>query len=645
MQQSLFSTEQIAPIPKTGWTAPASFPNLEAAKTLCIDVETWDPNLKEKGPGWATGDGHLCGIAVGTDDGHRWYFPMRHEIGGGNMDPATVLRWAKREFSRPGQLKVGANLLYDVGWLSTEGVHVEGPFFDVQWAEALLDEHRYRYSLDSIAKDRGTGGKVSDALYRWCSAAYGGKPTARGQGGNIHRAPASLVGPYAEGDVDQPLRIMEQQIQELDEHELTKLCDLEHRLLPMLHAMRARGALIRSDWQKLRDQVQSKIIIPPGVDIWSRDSLAHYCRGKDIAYPMTASKRPVPSFVGPWLEVHLPEIAAARKYDKAAGTFFDGYMGKAVKNKIHCQFHPLRSDAGGTVSGRFSSSDPNLQNIPSRDKELAPLIRGLFIPEEGDLWCKQDYSQIEYRLLAHFARGTGANDVREKYVLDPKTDFHQMVSEMSGLERKPAKILNFGMIYGQGVATTAATMGCTVYEAERFREQYFEKAPFVKHTFDWVARVAGQRGYLRSIGGRLHRFVHWEPRDWGLRDDFKLTTDRDGLEARIRELQAKAREAGTKVPGGGTVRAKTHKALNSLLQGSAADIMKIAMVDVWESGVCDVLGAPVLTVHDELDWSVPDTQEGREAIRESQHIMENCVKLDVPLLVDTEWGSNWANVK
>jgi len=615
----LFETQ----IPDTGWMAPAELPRLDAAKAICIDVESRDPHIMERGPGWATGDGHIVGIAVGTDDGRRWYLPMQHEVGGGCLDAGVVLRWARDELTRPGQVKVGANLMYDLGWLAAEGVHVPGPYYDVQWAEALLDEHRDSYSLDAIAQDYGLGGKTSDELYRWCADAYGGRVNGK-QRANIYRAPACLVGPYAEGDVDLPLRIRELQLPKLEQADLMDLCDLEHRLIPLLLAMRFRGVRIRDDWERIRDELRSRIVVPDGVEIWAAASLADYCRARGIEYQLTATGKP--SFTKDWLEANLPEIARARKLDKAAGTFFDGYMGKAVNGRIHCEFHPLRSDRGGTVSGRFSSSNPNLQNLPSRDPELGPLIRGLFVPDEGCLWAKLDYSQIEYRMLAHYARGRGADDVRDAYQRNPLTDFHSKVSEMSGLERKSAKGLNFSLVYGAGLASTAQTLGVSIEEAEAFRQTFFDEAPFIKFTFDWVARVASRRGYIRSIGGRHHRFPFWEP----------VGRNNAGYLPREEAIAKWGRRIR---------RARTHKALNSLLQGSAADIMKMAMVQIWESGVCDVLGAPAITVHDELDFSMPDTPEGREAIKEVKRIMETCVELRVPLVADVEIGPNWADVE
>ena len=608
---------------KTDWTPPAELPRLSEARVVAIDLETYDPHLRERGPGWATRDGHIVGIAVATDDGHSWYLPMRHEVGGGNIAPEVVLRWARDELTREGQLKVGANLIYDLGWLRAEGVEVPGPYYDVQWAEALLDEHRDSYSLDAIARDYGLGGKETDELYDWCARAYGGRADDR-QRANIYRAPASLVGPYAERDAALPLLIRERQLPRLRELDLLGLLDLEHRLIPLLLAMRFRGVRIREDWRRVRDELRTRMRVPEGVEIWAASSLAAYCERKGITYPRTA--KGAPSFTKQWLEKHLPEIAEARKIDKACSVFFDSYMGKAVRGRIHCEFLPLKTTDGGTVSGRMASRQPNLQNIPSRDPELGPLIRSLFIPEEGCLWAKLDYSQIEYRLLAHYARGEGADDVREAYRRDPRTDFHARVAEMSGLDRKSAKGLNFGMIYGQGLATTAATLGVSLAEAERFREKYFSDAPFVKYTFDWVSRVAARRGWIRSIGGRYHRFPYWEPMD--RRDEGWLPYD----EAR--------RKWGHRIR-----RARTHKALNALLQGSAADIMKMAMVKIWESGVCDVLGPPHLTVHDELDFSVPDTKEGREALEEARRIMETCIELRVPLVVDVELGPSWGEVQ
>lgn len=609
---------------------------------LAVDCETKDPELRERGPGFMRGDAHIVGLAVGTEDGGRWYFPMRHEVGGMNMDAEQVLRWARDELTRDGQTKVGANLLYDLEALAAEGVHVRGPTVDVQWQEALIDENAKTYALEALAQKYLGEGKHSTALYDWCAAAYGGKANGS-QRGNIYRAPASLVGPYAEGDVDLPLRIAEAQREVLDRDGLLGLAGIENRLLPILLAMRRRGVRVDLDAAARLDErlglelheLQSRY---DGLSVWSAETIAAHCRKHGFAFPLTPAG--APSFTAKWLKAQehqfFADVLKLRAIDKARGTFVQSYVLKhVVRGRIHAQFHPAKGDEYGTVSGRFSSSNPNLQNIPSRDDSMAPLIRGLYLPEPGEDWVRFDWSQIEYRLLVHYGRGEGAAGARAKYRSDPTTDFHAMVNEWvfggDPSMRKPAKNINFGLVYGMGVPTMAANLGRTKEATLELFKKYHEALPFVKETFDEAARMAMVRGYTRTLLGRRSRFELWEPRD----------------KKRVREGSPSmlTREAAEKEWGAAIRRALSHKALNRMLQGGAADIMKKAMVDIWESGVCDVLGAPLLTVHDELDWSAPRTNKAREALSEAHRIMEHCVKLRVPLLAEREDGENWGNLK
>lgn len=629
-------TRPVPPIPATGWMPPGEFPRLEAAKVLAIDCETKDPNLMEAGPGSIRRDGHIVGMSVGTEDGARWYFPMRHEVGGGNMDAEQVLRWARDELTRPGQTKVGANLMYDAEWLASEGVDItngDPKFIDVQWQEALLDENAKSYSLETLGQKYLGEGKQSNALYEWCAQAYGGQPNGK-QRANIYRAPASLVGPYAESDCDLPLRIARMQQARLESEELCGVADLENALIPMLLAMRRRGVRVDVDaGNALSDRLGAELAAlqsEHGVDMWSAKQIAARCDALGLSYPLT--EKGSPSFTAAWLKLQEhPFLAALNKMrgiDKLRGTFIEGHaLGHLVNGRVHAQFHPLRGDNNGTVSGRFSSSLPNLQNIPSRDDTLAPLIRGLFLPDEGERWVRFDWSQIEFRLLVHYARGGGAEKARSMYRDDPTTDFHRMVSELTGIERKPAKNINFGLVYGMGVKTMAANLGRSVEATRALFEQYHSSLPFVKSTFDAASRIATTRGYIKTILNRRRRFELWEPRSWDEKD------------------VACTKNVAMQKWGGAIRRAYLHKALNSVLQGGAADIMKKAMVDIWKSGVCKVLGAPLLTVHDELDWSALKTPEAEEALRESHHIMEHCVKLRVPLRAEREEGPNWGNLK
>jgi len=624
------------PIPDTGWRPPSKFPRLEAAKVLAIDCETKDPNLNDQGPGSIRRDGHIVGISVGTEDGARWYFPMRHEVGGGNMDADQVLRWAADELTRPGQTKVGANLMYDAEWLASEGVDItngDPKFIDVQWQEALLNENAKSYALETLGRKYLGEGKQSNALYEWCSAAYGGVPDSK-QRANIYRAPAALVGPYAESDVDLPLRIAALQKAVLTAEGLDGIADLENALIPILLAMRRRGVRVDVDaGNALSDRLGAELAAlqrEHGIDMWAASQIAARCDALGIDYPRTP--KGAPSFTAAWLKLQsaplLVGVYKMRRIDKLRSTFVDGHaLGHLVAGRVHAQFHPLRGDDSGTVSGRFSSSLPNLQNIPARDDSLAPLIRGLFLPDDGHRWVRFDWSQIEYRLLVHYARGGGSDDARAQYRNDPTTDFHRMVSELTGIDRKPAKNINFGLVYGMGVKKMAAALGRSEEATRALFEQYHRLLPFVKETFDAAAQIASQRGYIRTLLGRRRRFELWEPRQW----------DKDA--------EACGKEAATAAWGKDIRRAHTHKALNSILQGGAADIMKKAMVDIWRSGVCKVLGAPLVTVHDELGWSAAYTPEADEALAETHRIMETCVTLRVPLRAEREEGPSWGQLE
>jgi DNA polymerase I-like protein with 3'-5' exonuclease and polymerase domains len=376
-----------------------------------------------------------------------------------------------------------------------------------------------------------------------------------------------------------------------------------------------------------------------------------------IAYPRTP-KNKLPSITKEFLDGLDHPIAGVvrelRKLHHMRGTFVQGYLGKhAVNGRIHTEFNQLRGDEYGTVSGRFSSSNPNLQNIPARDEILAPLIRGLFLPEEGETWYCDDWSQIEFRGLVHYAVGRGADEARENYRRDPRTDYHEMtqamIREKTGrdLGRKPTKNVNFGLVYGMGKPKLTHDLGLDKEQGEELFASYFAALPFVQDTFSLASKKAASRGYIRTLMGRKRRWDAWEPMDWNLSRELKSKRNRDDMNREVLEAIREARAKGERVPRSGTRRAFTHKALNALLQGGAADIMKLAMVEIWESGVCDVLGAPLLTVHDELDWSVDESNpEHVAAHAEAVRIMREAPAryLRVPLEVDVEKGPDWGHV-
>lgn len=635
-------------IPDTGWRTPKGFPNLSSAVAISLDTETYDPELLEHGPGWARGKGHIVGVSIGAVNAQgqrgQWYFPMRHETcPEQNMDPEAVLAWLRDTLSNPKQPKVGANLYYDIGWLRQEGVEVAGELIDVQYAEALLNEAG-TVALEDLGKKYLGEGKESSIMYNWLADWKGGKPDGN-QRKWIYCTPPSLVGYYAESDADLPLRLAEVLYPLMGKEGLLPLFRMECDLIRLIVDMRFEGVSIdlpkaeqTADMLKKRSEaVQAELrrIVGFEVNVNAAESLANAFRQLGLPYPQTAKGSP--SFTKQFLEsVEHPVaemIREIRKCDKLRGTFIESYLlDSHVNGKVYGTFHQLRGEGNGTRSGRFSSSMPNLQNIPSRDDELAPLIRGMFIPDPGHpYWRKYDYSQIEYRMLIHYAVGVAGDNIRRYFWDNPDTDYHVYAQELVQLEtgilipRKPIKNINFGLIYGMGEATLANNLHMSRKEAAHLMEAYFKGVPFAKPTMEAAMMEAQRTGVITTILGRKSRFDLWEPADW--------QDQRPALPyARaIREY------------GGNIQRAYTHKALNRKLQGSAADLMKAAMLKCYKDGVFAETGIPRLTVHDELDFSDPGGKE--EAFAEMQHIMETALPLNVPVKADGEIGPDWGHVE
>ena len=659
--------ERVRPTPciaASTWK-PGEFVSLAGAKTIAIDLETYDPHLLEHGPGWARGDGHIVGLAIGTDDGFRAYYPMRHAVGGEQNLPADkVLAWARDQLKGT-QPKIGANIIYDLGWLQQEGVLVGGQAYDVQYAEALLTEDG-RTNLDTLGEKYCNEGKRSHALYEWCARAYGGNATDD-QRKHIWHAPASLVGPYAEGDVDLPLRVLAKQGPLLDAEGLADVFDMECRLIPLLLAMRFRGVRVDvTRAEQLREKLlqdeaayQTTLDTLAGgrVDVNATATIKTAFDRAGAPYPRTEKDNP--SFTKLFLQACQEPIARAildvRRVQKIRSTFVEGYiLNGNVKGRVHCNFHPLRTtkdaedsdDSNGTRSGRFSSDTPNLQNIPSRDPELAPLIRGLFIPDESAHWVKADYSQIEYRIFAHYARGPGSDKARAMYRDNPRTDFHEWTLDLVApiakwdistkalrkQRRSPIKGISFGVLYGMGEDKLAKTLGLDEVAAKALFAAYHRGVPFVRPTANHASAHAARYGEVRTMLGRKSRFTQWEP-DWrALSYDEKATAGSGRPLPYAEAVQAYS---------GQIRRAHTHKALNRILQGTAADLMKMAMLRCWEDGLFSTVGVPHLTVHDELDFS--DTGANPEAFAEIIRTMETCLPFEVPIRVEVERGADWGH--
>jgi DNA polymerase I-like protein with 3'-5' exonuclease and polymerase domains len=615
--------------PESDWKPRQVFPPMGGVKRVSIDLETKDPNLIEQGPGSIRRDGYPVGIAFATDTGFKAYYPFRHELGG-NLPMEPVLNFFRDILKNPDLEVVGSNLPYDIEWLRFLGIKVAGKHRCIQIAEALLDEEsEFGYSHEALCKKYLGSGK-DEELFRLAAQAYGLCSTNHSELWKLH---SKYVGSYAEFDASSNLEVYAKQIPLLQEQRLWPIYDLESSLIPLVIEMRIRGVRIDLDKAaqlakklKEKEEAQLKLLhqeVGFKLDVWSGEQIEKVCKRAGYSYLKTEKDNP--SFDKIFLKNNsdnkfFKQVASIRNINRLRCTYVQDLVYKNhINGRIHCQFQQTRRDEGGTRSGRFSCASPNLQQIPSRDKEVAPLIRSLFIPEEGEMWAKLDYSQQEPRILTHYGyimKYRGAAEVRDAYLSDKTMDFYPLVAKAAGLERKPAKDLTLGICYGEGKDKIANDLGKTVEQAMGILAVFNEANPFVKQLADAAMKQAENHGYIKTLLGRRCHFDLYEPAKYG------------HGEPALRFEAAKKRWPNWKIK-----RAYTYKALNRLIQGSAADMTKQAMLTCWQ----DLKRIPLLTVHDELDYSVPGQNEAASL----QFRMENCVDMTVPIYAELDLGRHW----
>ena len=621
--------------PKSEWIPPESLPDLSSAKTIAIDVETKDPNIKQNGPGWPQGDGEIVGYAVAVE-GFKCYVPINH-LGGGNLDERIINNWMKKICESPAD-KVMHNAQYDAGWLRRAGFTINGRIIDTMVIASLLDENRFSYSLNALAYDYLSKTKSEKGLSE-AAREFGVDPKAE-----LWKLPSMYVGPYAEADAELTLELWNCFKALVLKEDLQSIVDLELNVLPLLIDMTWRGVRVDTDRvERTRDyllkeekEVYKKIksLTDVNVEVWAAASLAKAFDSVSLPYPKT--EKGAPSFTKAFLaeQSHeLPKlILRCRELNKTHGTFISTIMKYTTpQGRLHSHINQIRSDDGGTVSGRISMNHPNLQQIPARDPQLGPMIRSLFLPEEGEKWGSLDFSQQEPRILVHYAHAYGKSQGHEMkgvtefvngYINNPDMDFHTMVAEMAKIPRKQAKTINLGMMYGMGVNKLSDQLDIPVEEAKELVGQYHDRVPFVKLLMNGVMNKLNNRassGSIRSILGRKCRFDLWEPDTFAMNKamPYKEAVNEYGPTTRLK-------------------RAYTYKALNRLIQASAADMTKQAMVNIYSEGII-----PLIQIHDEIAVSF----SSNEQIKKVANIMEEAVKLNVPNKVDIEIGPSWGESK
>ena len=609
------------------WSCPAEYKDLSHAKEIAIDLETRDEGIGSgQGAGWATGNGNIIGFAVATE-GWQGYYPFKH-FGGGNMIPTQVKKYIKDVCALP-CTKIFHNAQYDIGWLEQEGYKINGDIIDTMVAAAIVDENRWSYSLNTLSKDYLGEIKAETDLII-AAKEHGVDPK-----GEMWKLPAEYVGFYAEQDARLTYLLWQQLKKEIIQQSLETIWELESNLLPVLIKMRQRGVRVKveqAESLQSKMRIQEKELLTEikkeaglEVDIWAARQIAKAFDKLKIDYPRTAKTRE-PSFTQNWLINCKHKIAKlvvkAREINKFHNTFLSSIMKYQVKGRIHAEINQLRSDNGGTVSGRLSMSHPNLQQVPARNKEFGPMIRSLFVAEEDHQWGSFDYSQQEPRMTVHYASSIGngyegSQDLVKAYH-EASADFHQTVADLVGIERTQAKTIGLGLMYGMGKNKLANSLGLSKEEAQVLISKYNRKVPFVKLLSDRCMQTASEKGVIRTKKGRKCRFNLWEPRDFGLHnaETFENAVAKYGRD--------------------NIKRAYTYKALNRLIQGSSADQTKQAMLACADAG-----HLPILQIHDELCFNI----KNKGMADEIKKIMEGCIEFKVPFVVDKKLGDSWGNAK
>ena len=646
--------------------------NLDGIDTVAIDIETYDPNLKTKGLGAIRKDGFICGIAVATDNDLA-YFPLRHSDTDISFERIDKIWQTLNDkiFQNENITKVFHNAMYDVCWIrAVTGMMIKGRIVDTMIAASVIDENRFRYSLYALSKNYLNEEKYKYDLQQKTLEWSGG--TVKDPMTNMHKLPASIVKEYAKQDVNLTYKLWRLFDKKIDEVLYTKddgeqktcrqIFELETKLFLCLVDMKFKGVkidvakaiLFGRHLKKRRDQIIKAIenITTIHVDIWAAASikklLDHLCI-KD--YKVTPKSK-MPQLPKDYLRTHnnkcLRMIAKAREYDKAVNTFIDGLLEYVHDGRIHADINQIRSDTGGTVTGRFSMSNPNLQQIPAKGY-IGSKMRELFIPEDGCKWGSFDYSQQEPRIVVHYAIKLGlpgTESLQEEFDRDD-ADFHQIVADMANISRKQAKTINLGLFYGMGKIKLQRELGLDQRQAKELFNEYHSRVPFVRQLSQELIAFAKENKLLFTLHDRFCRFDKWETtnKEWNPEtnrfNEVPLYTKEQAMEAFKAEMLDKYKE--NKIDANYMdyfdryyTPAFTYKALNRLIQGSAADMTKKAMVDLHQKGII-----PHIQIHDELCISI----DGGYTANIIQNVMEQAIPLEVKNKVDFESGPNWGSIK
>lgn len=607
---------------------PAVLAEMRAAGTIGVDTETTsiDPMRAE-----------LVGVSMSAAEGRAYYLAFGHrpssvatDADGNpvlaldtpepvpNLPPITSPAMASlRELLADASVrKVGHNIKYDMHVLERAGAPLAGVHFDTSLASYVLDPGKRQHGLDILALDR-----FQAKLTSYAEVAGSGRSEIP-----FPEVPLEAAAAYAGEDADYTLRLHGRLKEDLEAHSMLELLEnIEMPLVPVLADMEKAGVRIDLDvFDALRERFTREIaLIEEEIYKLARGevNLRSVPQMRELLFerlelPVLRKTKTGPSTD----EGVLSELAARghqiprlileyRELDKLDGT----YVSK-LPALVHPETGRIHTTFNQTVAatGRLSSSDPNLQNIPVRTT-LGREIRKGFVPDEGYLFLSADYSQIELRVLAHLSEDPAFVEAfradRDIHRETAARIFGMDADAVSGGMRDQAKTINFATIYGQGPVALAAQLGISRTQADQFIANYFERFAGVRRYLDEMKEQAKERGYVETLLGRRRYIPEMRSRNPGVR----------GFGERL--------------------------ATNSPIQGTAADLLKIAMIRLHDRLAAGDTGARMLLqVHDELLLEVPEA-----SVEETRHIvceeMEGAIQLDVPLKVDMGVGPSWYDSK
>jgi DNA polymerase I-like protein with 3'-5' exonuclease and polymerase domains len=661
---------------------------------VIVDLETHDPVLTTLGPSWIRGQGHIVGYAVGLTDNSEFdaYYPVAHRTGNISGEAREeVERWVKALW-RSQVPVVNHNIGYDIGWLwASIGeepewslTRPEGRFWCTQVLAALVDENlqwRSRVVGDQIVSEKlgyhldglsqflaGHSGKAPEKLI-----AYMREHKLKGKEPRAHmfEYPGDIVTEYGVGDVVATRVLLGELRRRAAKQQLQNIWRVECNALRVLAKMRHRGVRIDVDraqasLEGMQDESKRRMQLIGSFGVTSAWNAAEIARALRVlgvkTIGKTATKKDnVDADVlstlhataerGSSLHILVDQLIAERRWSKAA-QFIESILKFQHEGRLYPEWHQLKSDEGGTVSGRLSASKPNPQQMPNLKKfpEGGRRVRSLFLPERGDSFVTVDYDQQEPTWLLHYCYDLpSAKPMIEDFKRG--IDTHQSTADKFqahgvSVDRSAGKALNLGLIYGQGVSLLAEILGVPHAEAAKLRELHAELIPFMREHARRLRRLAGDKGVTRTMLGRVFHYDEWAPKvPFGQKRPATMKTlpleEARKLIALANEEVAKAREENRDPREEIAIwarieRAWTYVAINREEQGSSADQTKVAMDHI------DRQGFPILLqIHDEIATSCPN----REAAFRVAKLQANAVKLRVPVRCEVSAGPSWGEVE